>query len=213
MSVRARRDGVEIVIDGSHLLVAGGRTPNTDGIGLDAAGVATTASGHIRVNERLETTAPGVWAVGDCAGSPHFTHVAFDDFRVIRDNLAGGNRVTTGRQVPYCLFTDPELARVGLSENEARAQNIAYRLAKLPMKMVLRTRTLSEERGFLKALIAADNDRVLGFTAFGPEAGELLPAVQVVMSAGLPYTVLRNAVFTHPTMGEGLNGLFSNVPA
>ena len=149
------------MIDGTHLLVAGGRTPNTDGIGLERAGVEIDSRGHVKVNERLQTTAPGVWAVGDCAGSPYFTHVAYDDFRVVRDNLAGGNRVTTGRQVPFCLFTDPELARVGLSEREAQEKGIAYRLAKIPMENVLRTRTLSETRGFMKALVAAD-DRILG---------------------------------------------------
>jgi pyruvate/2-oxoglutarate dehydrogenase complex dihydrolipoamide dehydrogenase (E3) component len=208
-----QRGGSEVIIKGTHLLVASGRTPNTDGIGLDVAGVATTGSGHVKVNERLETTAPDVWAVGDCAGSPHFTHIAFDDYRVVRDNMAGQSHVTTGRQVPFTLFTDPELARVGLSEKEAGARGIDYRVAKLPMKMVLRTRTLSEERGFMKALIAVDSDRVLGFTAFGVEAGELLPAVQIVMSAGLPYTVLRDAVITHPTMSEGLGPLLSKIAA
>ena len=211
--VHAHHDGSEIVLLGTHLLVAGGRVPNTDGIGLDTAGVETTARGHVQVNERLETTAPDVWAVGDCAGSPHFTHVAFDDFRVVRDNIAGKNHVTTNRQLPYCLFIDPELARVGLSERDAKAQGIEYRLAKLPIKAILRSRTISEERGFLKALIAASDDRILGFTAFSPEAGELLPAVQVVMGAGLPYSVLRDMVITHPTMSEGFGALFSNVSA
>src|SRR5262249_31324633 len=153
-------------------------------------------------NERLQTTAKDVWAVGDCAGSPYFTHIGFDDFRVVRDNFTGGNRVTTGRQVPFCLFTDPELARVGLSEREAKERSIAYRLAKIPMGSVLRAETLSETRGFLKALIERDGDRILGFTAFGVEAGEIMPAVQVVMKAGLPYTVLRDMVLTHPTMNE-----------
>jgi pyruvate/2-oxoglutarate dehydrogenase complex dihydrolipoamide dehydrogenase (E3) component len=206
------RDGSEIILEGTHLLVASGRTPNTEGIGLEVAGVEVTARGHVRVNERLETTAPGVWAVGDCAGSPHFTHIAFDDFRVVRDNLAGGHRVTTGRQVPFCMFTDPEFARIGLSETEAKARSIAYRLAKVPMAMVLRTRTLSETRGFLKALIDTESDRILGFTAIGVEAGELIAVVQVTMLGGLPYTVLRDAIFTHPTMPEGLIPLFSAVP-
>ena len=206
------RDGSEILLEGTHLLVAGGRTPNTEGIGLEAAGVEVTDRGHVRVNERLETTAPGVWAVGDCAGSPHFTHIAFDDFRVVRDNLAGGHRVTTGRQVPFCLFTDPEFARIGLSETEAKARGVAYRLAKVPMAMVLRTRTLSETRGFLKALIDTESDRILGFTAIGVAAGELIAVVQVTMLGGLPYTVLRDAIFTHPTMPEGLIPLFSAVP-
>ena len=209
----AVRDGSEISLEGTHLLVAGGRTPNTQGIGLELAGVETTDLGHVKVNERLETTAPGVWAVGDCAGSPHFTHIAFDDFRVVRDNLAGGHRVTTGRQVPFCMFTDPEFARVGLSETEAKERGIGYRLAKIPIVAVLRTRTLSETRGFLKALIDTESDRILGFTAIGVEAGEIIAAVQVAMLAGLPYTALRDTIFTHPTMLEGLIPLFSAVPA
>jgi pyruvate/2-oxoglutarate dehydrogenase complex dihydrolipoamide dehydrogenase (E3) component len=142
-----------------------------------------------------------------------FTHISFDDFRVVRDNISGGHRVTTGRLVPSCMFTDPELARVGLSETEARAQGIPYRVAKLPMMADLRTRTLSETRGFMKALIAAESDRILGFTAFGVDAGEIMGAVQIAMIAGLPYTGLRDAVLTHPTLMEGLVYLFSNVPA
>jgi pyruvate/2-oxoglutarate dehydrogenase complex dihydrolipoamide dehydrogenase (E3) component len=205
------RNGVETVIEGTHLLAAGGRTPNTDGIGLERAGIEIDDRGHVKVNERLQTTAPGVWAVGDCAGSPYFTHVAYDDFRVVRDNIAGGNRVTTGRQVPFCLFTDPELARIGLSEREAQEKRIRYRLAKVPMESVLRTRTLSETRGFLKALIGAD-DRILGFTAFGVEAGEVMAVVQVAIAAGMPYTAIRDAVLTHPTIAEGLTVLFSSVP-
>jgi pyruvate/2-oxoglutarate dehydrogenase complex dihydrolipoamide dehydrogenase (E3) component len=212
VKIRAAQAGSEIILEGTHILVSAGRTPNTKDIGLELAGIETTDRGHIRVNERLETTAPDVWAVGDCAGSPQFTHIAFDDFRIVRENLAGGNRVTTGRQVPFCIFTDPELARIGLSESEANARGIPYRLAKIPMAAVLRTRTLSETRGFMKALLAANGDRILGFTAFGIEAGELLAAVQVTMAAGLPYTVLRDAIFTHPTMNEGLVTLFSNVP-
>lgn len=210
--LHARRSGAGVVIEGTHLLVAAGRTPNTDDIGLAAAGVEVDGRGHVTVDERLQTTAPGVWAVGDCAGGPYFTHIAFDDFRVVRDNLAGGHRVTTGRQVPFCLYTDPELARIGLSETEAKERGISYRLAKIPMEAVLRTRTLSESRGFMKALVEADGDRILGFTAFGVEAGEVLAAVQVAMAAGLPYTALRDAVLTHPTVAEGLGPLFSAVP-
>ena len=200
------------VIEGTDLLVAAGRTPNTDGIGLDLAGVELTERGYIKVNERLETTAADVWAVGECAGSPQFTHIAFDDFRIIRDNLAGGNRVTTGRQVPFCLFTDPELARIGLNETEARASGTPYRLAKIPMAADLRTRTLSETRGFMKALIDTTSDRILGFTVFGVDGGEIMGAVQIAMIAGLPYTGLRDAVLTHPTLLEGLIVLFSSVP-
>jgi len=212
VQVHGTRDGADLVLEGTHLLAAGGRIPNTAGIGLEYAGVELDARGHVKVNERLQTTAPGVWAVGDCAGSPYFTHIAYDDFRVVRDNLAGENRVTTGRQVPYCLFTDPELARVGLSEREAQEKGISYRLAKIPMANVLRARTLSETRGFLKALIGTD-DRILGFTAFGVEAGELIAVVQLAMASGMPYRGLRDMILTHPTIAEGLNVLFSTPPA
>lgn len=148
--------------------------------------------------------------MGECAGSPQFTHVAFDDFRVVRDNLLGGTRSTTGRIIPFCLFTDPELARVGMNESEAKAKNVPYRLARMPVAGVLRTYTVSEPRGFMKALIA-DNDLILGFTAFGVEASELMAAVQTAMLGAMPYTVLRDAIFTHPTMSEGLGALFTNV--
>jgi len=205
------RDGKQI--HGSHLLVATGRAPNTAGIGLELAGVETTATGYIKVNERLQTTAPGVWAIGEVAGSPQFTHVSIDDFRVVHSNLTGGNRVTTGRLVPFCLFTDPEFARVGLSENEARARGVPYRVFKIPMAAVMRASTLSETRGFLKALVEADGDRILGFTGFGVGAGEVLSSVQIAMLAGLPYTALRDAILTHPTLGEGLNPLFSSAPS
>jgi pyruvate/2-oxoglutarate dehydrogenase complex dihydrolipoamide dehydrogenase (E3) component len=199
-------------IEGTHLLVAGGRTPNTDDIGLEKAGVETDDRGHIKVNERLQTAAKDVWAVGDCAGSPYFTHIGEDDFRVVLANLNGGDRVTTGRQVPFCLFTDPELARIGLSEREAKERGVAYRLAKIPMTSVLRAHTLSETRGFMKALVEKDGDRILGFTAFGIEAGEVMVAVQVAMAAGLPYTVLRELILAHPTVAEGIGVLFSAVP-
>ena len=186
VSVIVEQKGTEKVVKGSHILVAAGRNPNTEGLGLELAGVELTDRGYIKVNERLQTTAPGVWAIGEVAGSPQFTHISIDDFRVVHANLTGGNRVTTGRQVPYCLFTDPELARIGLSETEAKVEGIAYRLFKVPMETNLRARTLSETRGFLKALVEADSDRILGFTAFGVGAGEILAAVQIAMIAGLP---------------------------
>ncbi len=211
--VAVQRDGREETIQGTHLLAASGRAPNTEDIGLELAGVELTGDGYVKVNERLATTAPGVWAVGDVTGGPKFTHISFDDFLVIRDNINGGNHVTTGRQVPFCLFTDPELARVGLSEKEARTQGVPYRLFKVPMEAVLRARTLSETRGFLKALVETDGDRVLGFTAFGVEAGEIMAAVQIAMIAGLPYQQLRDAVLTHPTLAEGLIPLFSSAPS
>jgi pyruvate/2-oxoglutarate dehydrogenase complex dihydrolipoamide dehydrogenase (E3) component len=212
VKLHGMRDGVEVVLEGTHLLLAGGRTPNTENIGLEMAGVATTGRGFVKVDERLQTTAKGVWAIGDCAGSPHFTHISFDDFRVVRDNIAGGNHVTTGRQLPFCLFTDPEFARIGLSEREAKERGATYRLAKIPMLVNLRSRTLSETRGFMKALVDAQSDRILGFTVFGVGGGEIMGAVQVAMLAGLPYTGLRDAIFTHPTLLEGLIALFSAVP-
>jgi pyruvate/2-oxoglutarate dehydrogenase complex dihydrolipoamide dehydrogenase (E3) component len=204
------QNGTDKMLTGTHLLVATGRTPNTEGLGLELAGVELTDRGYIKVNERLQTTAPGVWAIGEVAGSPQFTHISIDDFRVVYANLTGGNRVTTGRQVPYCLFTDPELARIGRSETDAKVKGIPYRLFKVPMEANLRARTLSETRGFLKALVEADSDRILGFTAFGVGAGEILAAVQIAMIAGLPYTALRDAVLTHPTLVEGLIPLFSS---
>src|SRR6516225_2270673 len=207
------QDGVEKILDGTHLLVAAGRSPNTEGLGLELAGVELTDRGYIKVNERLQTTAPGVWAIGEVAGSPQFTHISVDDSRVVYDSLTGGKRVTTGRQVPFCVFTDPEFARVGLSEKEAKAQGIAYRLFKIPMDAVMRATTLSETRGFLKALVSVNDDRVLGFTGFGVGAGETLSTVQMAMTAGLPYTALRDAILTHPTLVEGLIPLFLSVPS
>jgi pyruvate/2-oxoglutarate dehydrogenase complex dihydrolipoamide dehydrogenase (E3) component len=206
------RNGEKYAVRGSHLLVAGGRTPNTNGIGLDKAGVETTEHGHVKVNERLQTTAEGVWALGDCAGSPHFTHISVDDFAIVSANLAGGHRVTTGRQVPFCMFTDPEFARVGLNETEAKQQGIPYRVAKLPMAAVFRAMTVSEERGFMKILVDTQNDRILGFIMFGAEAGEIMATVQTAILTGAPYTTLRDAIIAHPTMTEGLVSLLLAVP-
>ncbi|HTB43236.1 MAG TPA: FAD-dependent oxidoreductase [Acetobacteraceae bacterium] len=211
VAVSVRTAAGERTIEGSDLLVATGRIPNTSGIGLDMAGVELDDHGYIRVNERLETSAPAVWAIGECAGSPHFTHVSVDDFRIIRDNLAGGSRSTHDRLVPYCVFTDPPLAHIGLSEGEARAQGIEVRVARLPMSAVLRTEATDEKQGFMKALVGAD-DQILGFTMIGAEAGEVTAAVQTAMLAKLPYPRLRDAVITHLTMAEGLGFLFSNVP-
>jgi pyruvate/2-oxoglutarate dehydrogenase complex dihydrolipoamide dehydrogenase (E3) component len=200
-------------VEGSDILVAVGRTPNTAGIGLDKAGIEVTEKGHIRVNDRLETTAPNVWAMGECAGSPYFTHVSEDDFSIIHENLNGGHRSTRDRLVPYCVFIDPELARVGLNEAQARERGLAYRVASVPFDAAAwRPWTISERRGFMKTLIDADTDRILGFMAFGPEAGELMGTVQLAMLAGLPYTILRDAMFAHPTMTEGLKALFMAVP-
>jgi len=207
--VAIEQTGVAKSLDGTHLLVASGRVPNTKDIGLELTGVELTERGYIKVNERLETTAPGIWAVGEVAGSPQFTHISEDDFRVVRDNLLGGNHVTTGRQVPFCLFTDPEYARVGMTEKEAKAQGIGYHLFKIPMAAVLRARSLMETRGFLKCMVERDSDRILGFAAFGVGAGEIMGCVQIAMLGRLPYTTLREAVLAHPTIPEGLTALFS----
>lgn len=200
-------------LDATDLLVATGRVPNTDTFDAVRGGVELDARGYVRVDEQLRTTAPGIWAMGECAGSPGFTHASFDDFRVVRDNLGGKPRSTAGRLVPYCLFTDPELAHVGLSETEAAARGVPYRLAKIPAAAVLRTWTLSAKRGFLKALVGpAGDDRILGFTAFAAEASELLAAVQTAMMGNLPYTALRDGIYAHPTMAEGLTVLFAKDP-
>ena len=213
VSLQMRTPAGDQTVEGSDLLVAAGRTPNTDGIGLDLAGVVLDDRGYIAVNDRLETSAPDVLAIGEAAGSPQFTHVSFDDFRIISANLSGGNRTKRDRLVPYCMFTDPPLARVGLSEGEAQRQGIAVRVAKLPIAAVLRSRTISETRGFMKTLVEAGGDRILGFTMIGAEAGEVMAVVQTAMLAGMPYTGLRDAIIAHPTMAEGLGALFSNVPA
>jgi pyruvate/2-oxoglutarate dehydrogenase complex dihydrolipoamide dehydrogenase (E3) component len=210
--LRLQTPAGERILAGSHILVATGRTPNTAGIGLDVAGVQLDAPGYIKVNDRLETTAPQVWAIGECAGSPQFTHVSEDDFRIIRDNLAGGRRSTRDRLIPYCLFTDPPLARVGLSETEARQRGIAVRVAKMPIGHVLRTWTTGENAGFMKVLVEAAGDRILGFTMIGPEAGEVMAAVQTAILGGLSPTVFRDAILAHPTMAEGLSGLFAAIP-
>lgn len=213
VTLQVQGEGGTRSIEGTDIVAAVGRTPNTQGIGLDKAGIQVTEKGHIQVNDRLETTAPNVWAIGEGAGSPYFTHVSEDDFFVIHANLSGGHRTTRDRLIPYCVFTDPPLARVGLSETQARENGIACRVVSLPMTAIWRPWTLSETRGFMKALVDTHSDRILGFGAFGPEAGELMATVQVAMLGGLPYSTLRDAVFAHPTMTEGLKSLFAGVRA
>jgi pyruvate/2-oxoglutarate dehydrogenase complex dihydrolipoamide dehydrogenase (E3) component len=205
------RDGDQ-TIGGSDLLVAAGRVPNTAGIGLEETGVELDARGFIKVTPRLETGVPGIWAIGECAGSPQFTHVSVDDFRIVRDNMAGGDRRTDQRLVPYVMFTDPPLARVGLSETEAQRQGIPVRIAKLPMSSVLRTEATDEKQGFMKALVSASDDRILGFTMIGAEASEVLAAIQTAMLGRAPYTELLDAVIVHLTFAEGFGPLFSSVP-
>jgi pyruvate/2-oxoglutarate dehydrogenase complex dihydrolipoamide dehydrogenase (E3) component len=207
-TVRVDVGGSGQTIAGSDLLAALGRTPNTQNLGVEAAGIELDPRGYIQVNDKLETTAPAVWAMGDCAGSPHFTHVSLDDFRIVRDNLAGLDRSTKNRLIPFCLFTDPELARVGLTEKAARASGTPYRAAKIPAAAVLRTRTLGETRGFIKALVEPSSGRILGLTAFMVEASEVMGIVQMAMLAGTPYPVLQDAIWTHPTMAEGVANVF-----
>lgn len=192
--------------------MAVGRTPNTSGIGLEKTGVELDSRGYIRANERLETSAPGIWAIGAAAGSPQFIHVSVDDFRIVRDNFAGGGRSTADRLIPYVMFTDPPLARVGLSEGEAEHLGIPVRVAHLPMSAVLRTEATNEKQGFMKVLVSASDDRILGFTMIGSEAGEVTAAMQTAIMAGLPYQKLRDAVITHLTIAEGFGPLLSNVP-
>lgn len=199
-------------VEGSDLLIATGRVPNTAGIGLDETGVEKTDRGFIRVDERLETNVPGIWAIGECAGSPQFTHVSVDDFRIVRDNMAGGSRRTSDRLVPHVMFTDPPLARVGLDEGEARKRGISVRVAKLPMTKVLRTNATDEIDGFMKILVGQHDHKIWGFSMIGAEAGEVMTAVQTAMLAELPYHKLRDAVIAHLTYSEGLGPLLGNLP-
>lgn len=204
--------GREMTIQGSDLLVAVGRTPNSDSLNLAAAGVATDARGFIRVNECLETNIPGIWALGDINGGPQFTHTSLDDYRIVKANLIeGGNHSRSDRLVPSCLFIDPELAHVGLTETEAQRRGYAIRVAKLDASAIPRAKTLGQTDGLLKAIVDTRSDRILGCSLFCHAAGEVISTVQMVMLAQMPYTVLRDGVLTHPTMTEGLNLLFSKV--
>jgi len=204
----------ERTLEGSHLLVAAGRPPNTETLNLDAAGVETDRRGQIEVNNRLETSAEGVWALGDVKGGPAFTHISYDDFRIIRTNLLeGGNATIADRQVPYTMFIDPQLGRIGLSEQEARDQGRDVLIAKLPMTYFTRAIETGETRGFMKAVVDAETDQILGCAVLGIEGGEIMAMIQIAMLGNLPYTALRDAVFAHPTLAESLNTLFSRVEA
>lgn len=202
----------ERTMTGSHLLVAAGRKPNTAALHLDAAGIKTDKRGYIEVDDRLQTNVPGVYALGDVKGGPAFTHISYDDFRIVRANLLEGKDTPTrGRLVPYCVFMDPELGRVGLSEAEARAQGYKVRIASMPMSSVARALEMDEPRGLMKAIIDGDTDQILGFAMLGIWAGEIMSLVQIAMLGQLPYSALQNAVFAHPTLAEALNTLFGSV--
>ncbi len=204
----------ERVLSGTHLLVAAGRAPNTDGLNLGAAGVQIDERGFVQVNERLETNVPGIYGLGDVKGGPAFTHISYDDFRIIRTNLLeGGNATTTGRLVPYTVYIDPQLGRVGLSEGEARTQGRRVRVAKLPMAHVARALEMDEPRGFMKAVVDADTNQILGCAILGVEGGELMSMLEIAMMGSLPYTTLRDGIFAHPTLAEALNNLFMAMDA
>ncbi len=202
----------ESTLEGSHLLAAAGRPPNTDQLNLEAAGVETDKRGFIKVNERLETNVPGIWALGDVKGGPAFTHISYDDFRIVRTNLLeGGNATINDRMLPYTVFIDPQLGRVGLSEEEAREQSRNIRVAKMPMSHVARAIEVDEPRGVMKAVVDAETHQILGCAVLGVEGGEVMAMIQIAMMGGVPYTVLRDAIFAHPTLAESLNNLFATI--
>ncbi len=212
IQLTVRSGGKERVLTGSNLLVAVGRAPNSDRLNLAAAGVEIDKRGYIRTNERLETTAPQVYALGDVKGGPMFTHISYDDFRIIRTNLLEGGKATTdGRLVPYTVFIDPQLGRVGLTETEAKERGLNFRVAKMPMSYVARALEMDESRGFLKAIVDTKTKQILGCAVLGIEGGEMMAALQTAMMGKLPYTVLRDAIFAHPTLAEAFNNLFAGL--
>jgi pyruvate/2-oxoglutarate dehydrogenase complex dihydrolipoamide dehydrogenase (E3) component len=199
-------------VEGSHLLVAVGRKPNTEALNLKTAGVNTDEHGFVEVNDKLETNVPGVYATGDVKGGPAFTHISYDDYRILRDNLLhGANRTIKGRLVPNVVYTDPQLGRVGLTENEARAQGRPYKLAKMPMSSVARANEIGETRGLMKALVDPDSGEILGVAVLGAEGGEIMSMVQIAMMGKLKYKDMVEAIFAHPAYSESLNNLFNNL--
>ena len=211
VSLSLKVKGATRTLEGTHLLVATGRRPNTEKLNLEAAGIATDDHGYIRANEKLETTAPGVYAVGDVKGGPAFTHISYDDYRVLKTNLLeGGNRSVAGRPIPSCVFIDPQLGRIGLSEKEAREQGRKVRIAKLPMTSVARAMETGRSRGFMKAIVDPQTDEILGAAILGEDGGEVMSMIQLAMMGKLKYTVLHDAILAHPTLAESLNNLFNN---
>ena len=206
------QEGQTRAVSGSHLLVATGRGPNSDSLNLNAAGIETDAQGFIKVNDRLETNVGRIYALGDVKGGPAFTHISYDDFRVIRANLLEKKEASiANRIVPYTVFIDPQLGRVGMTETEAREQKRNIRVAKLPMSSVARALELDETRGFLKTVVDSGTGRILGAAVLGLEGGEVMAAIEIAMMGKLPYTALRDGIFAHPTLAEGLNNLFTAI--
>ena len=211
ITMQVQLDGQQQALEGTHLLVAIGRTPNTEDLDLPAAGIATDDRGFLRVNSRLETNVPGVYGIGDVKGGPAFTHISYDDFRILRDNLIDGkNASTDGRMVPYTVFIDPQLGRIGVTEKEARQKNLKFRIAKMPMTYVARAKEFGESRGLMKVLVDAQSDQILGAAILGTEGGEIAAMLQLAMMGKIPYPVLLNGVFAHPTLSESLNVIFGH---
>ena len=200
------------IISGSHLLIAAGHRPNTEDLNLAAAGIITDERGYIKVNDKLETNIEGIYALGDVKGGPAFTHISYDDYRIVRDNIMHNkNRTTRGRMVPYTVFIDPQLGRVGLNESEARKKGINYIVAKMPMSYIARAIEVSETRGLMKIVIDKKTEKILGCTILGEEGGEIMSMIQIAMMGNLKYSVLKEAIFTHPTLAESLNTVFTNI--
>ncbi len=211
IALEVEQDGESRTVTGSHLLVAAGRTPNSDSLALDRAGIETDEKGYIPTTDTLETNVPGIYAVGDIRPGPKFTHISYDDFRVLQTNLIDGeHRSIEGRMVPYTVFIDPQLGRIGLTEQQAREQGRSIRVASMPMASVARATETAEPRGVMKAIVDADSDQLLGAAILGIEGGEIASMVQIAMMGGLPYTALRDGIFTHPGLAEGLNSLFAS---
>jgi pyruvate/2-oxoglutarate dehydrogenase complex dihydrolipoamide dehydrogenase (E3) component len=212
VTLTIREAGGERALHGSHLLVATGRVPNTERLNLSAAGVAVDSRGYTPVNERLETNMPGVYAIGDMKGGPAFTHISYDDFRILRENLLhGGNASTAGRLVPNVVFMDPQLGTVGMTESEARKAGRSIRVARLPMTWVARALEMDETRGFMKAVVDAETKQILGCAILGVEGGEIMSALELAMIGNVPYTTIKEAIFAHPTLSESLNNLFMSL--